>query len=149
MSLTKSLLLLLQSMPKQVPNHRKVLQKWPSMPFKRHASSASVFGSCKVPLQGALGGPRHYADPPPPQEQGIRPLLAREGKMTIGFCTFQKTSILTPLKLSFSLVFFITVTGAETRPDSRGLRRSADPLEVAHDFQGICFENSVFKAFQR
>ena len=35
----------------------------------------------------------------------------------MGFCTFQKTSILTPLKLSFSLVFFITVTGAETRPD--------------------------------
>ena len=35
--------------------------------------------------------------------------------------------ILTPLKLSFSLVFFISVTDAETRPDSIGLRQSADP----------------------
>ena len=47
--------------------------------------------------------------------------------MTMGFCMVQKTSILTPLKLSFSLVFFISVTGAETRPDSSGLRHSADP----------------------
>ena len=37
--------------------------------------------------------------------------------MTMGFCMVPKTSILAPLKLSFSLVFFITVTGAETRPD--------------------------------
>ena len=48
--------------------------------------------------------------------------------MTMGFCMVQKRSILTPLKLSFSLVFFTTVTDAEMRPDSRGLRHSADPL---------------------
>ena len=69
--------------------------------------------------------------------------------MTMGFCTFQKTSILSPLKLSFSLVFFITVTGAETRPDLEAYAIPPTPLEVAHDFQGICFENIVFKAFQR
>ena len=51
---------------------------------------------------------------------------------TMGFCTFQKSSILTPLYLSFSLVFFPSVTGAETRPDSRGLRHSADPFWKRH-----------------
>ena len=74
---------------------------------------------------------------PPPPPQGIRPLLAREGKMTMGFCMVQKTSILTPLKLSFSLVFFITVTDAETRPDSRGLRHSADPFGSSTGFARI------------
>ena len=44
------------------------------------------------------------------------------------FCMVLKTLILTSLTLSFSLVFFPTVTDAETRPDSRGLRHSADPF---------------------
>ena len=145
MYLTKSLLLLLQSMPKQVPNHCKVLQKSSSMPFKRHASRASMFGSCKVPLQGASGGPRHDADLTPPPQQGIRPLLAREGQMTMGFCTFQKTSILTPLKFSFSLVFFTTVT-AQSPVDAarfKGLRPAADPQVLSR----FGFILKVFRQF--
>ena len=49
--------------------------------------------------------------------------------MTMGFCMVRKTSISTPRTLSFSLVFFISVTAqSETRPDSIGLRHSADPF---------------------
>ena len=39
--------------------------------------------------------------------------------MTMGFCMVQKTSILTPLKLSFSLVFFPSVT-AQSPVDAAG-----------------------------
>ena len=35
--------------------------------------------------------------------------------MTMGFCMVRKTSILTPLKLSFSLVFFDLCYGAVSR----------------------------------
>ena len=57
---------------------------------------------------------RGYAIPPTLLDGRI--LLLKFLK-TMGFCTFQKLSILTPLCLSFSLVFFLSVTGAETRPD--------------------------------
>ena len=38
--------------------------------IKRYWIRASIFGSCKVPLQGALEGPRYDADPPPLPPQG-------------------------------------------------------------------------------
>ena len=72
--------------------------------------------------------PFRRTGPPPPQEQGFRPLLHQRCKKTMSFCTFWKTSILTPRTTFFFFVFFISVTGAETRPDSRGLRHSADPF---------------------
>ena len=46
--------------------------------------------------------PFRRPDPPPPP-QGFRPLLGWNGKNTMCFYTFSKTSILTPRILSFSL----------------------------------------------
>ena len=58
---------------------------------------------------------------------GFELLLLWNGQMTMGFGMVQETVILTPRTLSFSLVFFISVTAQWTRPDSIGLRQSADP----------------------
>ena len=51
--------------------------------------------------------------------EGFGALLGQKGKTVCVFCMVLKTSILTSLTLSFSLVFFLSVTGAvgTTRPD--------------------------------
>ena len=62
--------------------------------------------------------------------------------MTMGFCMVPKTSILTPLKLSFSLVFFALCYGAESGGRGRILEAYAippTPFEVAYDFEGLRF----------
>ena len=64
--------------------------------------------------------------------------------MTMGFCMVQKTSILTPLKLSFSLVFFITVTDAETRPDIERLTPFRRPLHLFGQRHGVGYSGRVF-----
>ena len=53
----------------------------------------------------------------------------------------------TPLSLSFSLVFFISVTAqSETRPDSIGLRHSADPFTFREQrFQSFSARLQVYQ----
>ena len=129
MPLTKSLLLLLQGVPEQAPNHCKAVLYRLQHTFKLYCLCASISWSLKLVLQAAMGGPRHSAGlTPPPRHRVLAFFCSGSVKKRWVYAYFQKTSIWTPLYLSFSLVFFLSVTGAETRPDSRGLRHSADPF---------------------
>ena len=66
--------------------------------------------------------------------------------MTMVFCMVHQTSILTPRILSFSLVFFPSITDAETRPDSIGLRHSADPFTFREQrFQSFSARLQVYQ----
>ena len=61
--------------------------------------------------------------------------------MTMGFCMVRKTSILTPRILSFSLVFFISVTAqSETRPDSQAYAIPPTPFQA---LRGRCMVASA------
>ena len=70
--------------------------------------------------------------PPPPWRMGFELLLLWNGQMTMGFGTVQETVILTPRTLSFSLVFFISVTAQWTRPDLKASprRRPGKEFEI-------------------
>ena len=57
--------------------------------------------------------------------------------MTMGFCMVRATVFLSPLKLSFSLVFFITVTDAGRGLILESYAIPPTPLEVAPDFPWI------------
>ena len=71
--------------------------------------------------------------------------------MTMGFCMVRKTSISTPRTLSFSLVFFPSVTAqSETRPDLEAYAIPPTPLEAAPDFPWIIrFSEYYSPRFQR
>ena len=85
--------------------------------------------------QVGLGGPRQSSDrpgpTPSPWSMGFDLLLLWNGQMTMSFGTVQETVILTPRTLSFSLVFFISVTAVGDAAGFQRLRHSADPSHTA------------------
>ena len=89
----------------------------------------NVFGRLKWPCKQPWEV--HAIPPPspplPPRRRVLSHFCSGSAKKRWVFAHFRKRRFWHPLYLSFSLVFFLSVTGAETRPDSRGSRQSAYP----------------------
>ena len=137
MSAAKSLLLLFREASRLALNRCAGVLQWLKHSLKQHWLYASLFHRlrlkwpCEQPWQVHAIPPTW---PPPPSAQVLGHFCSRSGKTILVFAHFRKRQFWHPLYLSFSLVFFLSVTGAETRPDSRGLRHSADPFFSSFSF---------------
>ena len=66
--------------------------------------------------KGSWGGPRHPAElTPPPSNRVLRHFWSEIVKRLWVFAHFRKRRFWHPVYLSFSLVFFLSITDAETR----------------------------------